>query len=116
MDTQAPARLQSDNGKEFVAGIILELCQAFGVTAINGAIGKPQSQGCVERSNRTVKDKISAQLQMAPTIAWRYQVQLACMPGGASPSILTACCCCCCLLLFGGAVLHNDHHICCSAF
>ena len=99
MDTQAPARLQSDNNKEFVAGIILELCQAFGVTAINGAIGKPQSQGCVERSNRTVKDKISAQLQMAPTIAWRYQVQLACMPGGASPSILTACCCCCCLLL-----------------
>ncbi|EFN57762.1 expressed protein [Chlorella variabilis] len=65
----------SDNGKEFVAGIILELCQAFGVTAINGAIGKPQSQGCVERSNRTVKDKISAQLQMAPTIAWRYQVR-----------------------------------------
>ena len=74
MDTQVPARLQSDNGKEFVAGIILELCQAFGVTAINGAIGKPQSQGCVERSNCTVKDKISAQLQMAATKSCQVMV------------------------------------------
>ena len=90
MDTQAPARLQSDNGKEFTALIILELCKAFGVKLVNGSIGHPQSQGAVERCNRTIKDKISAQLMLSPTIEWSYQVHPACFV----PFCQLRCCCC----------------------
>ena len=73
-DTQAPSKMQSDNGKEFTAGIVNELCAAFGVKVIHGSIGYPQSQGAVERCNRTIKEKISAQLLLSPTITWSIQV------------------------------------------
>lgn len=108
MDTQAPSRMQSDNGKEFTAGIVNELCAAFGVKVIHGSIGYPQSQGAVERCNRTIKEKISGQLLLTPTISWSTQVlpplpanqQAAganqCQPGANqscwSPDCMPACC------------------------
>jgi transposase InsO family protein len=94
MDTQAPARLQSDNGKEFTAGIIKELCQSFGVKQIHGSIGRPQTQGAVERSNRTIKDKISAQLMLSPTINWSIQVPLPGVALTAPVSVLLCCALC----------------------
>jgi transposase InsO family protein len=67
VDTQPPCRLQSDNGMEFCAAIVAMLCKAFGVHQVHGAIGRPQSQGAVERCNRSIKDKIRGLLMAAPT-------------------------------------------------
>ena len=68
MDTQAPARLQSDNGTEFCNWILDLLCAQFGVHHICGAVGHPQSQGAVERCNGTIKNKIRALLMTLPTV------------------------------------------------
>ena len=52
----APAILQSDNGKEFVASIITELKQLWpDLKIVHGRPRHPQSQGSVERSNGEVK-------------------------------------------------------------
>ena len=69
-----PMRIQTDNGSEFIAAALTNLCQACGVRLVHGSVGNPQSQGAVERCNRSIKDKISAQLLLAPTINWSFQV------------------------------------------
>ena len=59
-----PAILQSDNGKEFVAKVIHALVGIWpGTHIINGRPRHPQSQGSVERANRTLEDKLSAWLK-----------------------------------------------------
>ena len=68
MDTQAPARLQSDNGTEFCNWILDLLCGQFGVDHICGSVGHPQSQGAVERCNGFIKNKIRALLMTLPTV------------------------------------------------
>lgn len=72
-DTQVPAVLQTDNGSEFIATIVKELCEAFGVETRHGAVGNPQAQGAVERHNQILKNKISAALLEAPKINWSFQ-------------------------------------------
>lgn len=62
-----PAVLQSDNGTEFCAAVMQELCAMYGVKHVQGSVGHPQSQGAVERANKIVKDKIRAELMRAPT-------------------------------------------------
>ena len=62
-----PSVLQSDNGTEFCAVIMKQLCEMFGVQHIRGSVGHPQSQGAVERANKIVKDKIRGELLKAPT-------------------------------------------------
>src|SRR6185437_6179072 len=49
-----PAVLQSDNGKEFVANIITQICGALNITIRHGRPRHPQSQGQIERLNQTV--------------------------------------------------------------
>ncbi len=66
-DTVVPAVLQSDNGTEFCAAIMKELCAMYGVQHVQGSVGHPQSQGAVERANKIVKDKIRAELMRADT-------------------------------------------------
>lgn len=44
MDTQRPARLQSDNGTEFCAALMNSLCDLMGVEFVHGSVGHPQSQ------------------------------------------------------------------------
>ncbi|CAF4665423.1 unnamed protein product, partial [Didymodactylos carnosus] len=47
-----PRLLHSDNGKEFVANVIIELKQLFPeMCFVRGRPRHPQSQGCVERAN-----------------------------------------------------------------
>lgn len=57
-----PTILQSDNGKEFVARVIKDVCQKWSSTMIirNGAPYHPQSQGLVEKGNHTVEQRLSA--------------------------------------------------------
>ena len=55
-DKGAPEILQSDNGREFVNSIILELVLMWpSLKIVNGKPRHPQSQGSVERANKDVK-------------------------------------------------------------
>jgi len=45
-----PARLQSDNGTEFCAAAVKQLCKLWGVEFVQGAVGHPQSQVSLRQS------------------------------------------------------------------
>ncbi|KAK7097700.1 hypothetical protein V1264_004638 [Littorina saxatilis] len=67
----APRVLQSDNGKEFVAGVIKELASLWrGMTIINGRPRHPQSQGCVERGNGDLTVKLGKWLEANEEKGW----------------------------------------------
>ena len=52
LDFGAPHVLQSDNGREFTAQDITELCSLWPeLVLVNGRPRHPQSQGSVERTN-----------------------------------------------------------------
>ncbi|CAF0723680.1 unnamed protein product [Adineta steineri] len=66
-----PKILQSDNGKEFVAKIILDLKLNWpDLIIINGRPRHPQSQGLVERSNAVVQHMIGKWLEKNKTSNW----------------------------------------------
>ncbi|XP_066964221.1 KRAB-A domain-containing protein 2-like [Macrobrachium rosenbergii] len=57
----APVILQSDNGSEFTAQIITELCSMCPeLSIVHGKPRHPQSQGSVERANGDIKDMLVA--------------------------------------------------------
>ena len=57
----APHILQSDNGREFTAGVIRELASLWpGLVLVHGRPCHPQSQGSIERANGDVKNMLSA--------------------------------------------------------
>ena len=61
LDIGAPLVLQSDNGREFTAQVISELSKLWpGLNLVNGRPRHPQSQGCEERANGDMKNKLSA--------------------------------------------------------
>lgn len=57
----APHILQSDNGKEFVSGVITQLVSQWpGCKLVHGRPRHSQSQGSVERANQDIQDMIFA--------------------------------------------------------
>lgn len=66
-DLPTPQRFQTDNGLEFCAPTIKELCEEYGVEMKHGQVGNPQTQGAVERANREVKDRIRRMLLACQT-------------------------------------------------
>lgn len=73
---QVPDILHSDNGMEFCAEVVKGLCELWGVQQRHGSIGKPSTQGCVERINKTFKAKLSAQLMVSQGgLAWPFHVR-----------------------------------------
>lgn len=56
-----PKILQSDNGREFVNGIVTKLVDDWPgeITIINGRVRHPQSQGLVERGNAKVEEMLA---------------------------------------------------------
>ena len=56
-----PKILQSDNGREFVNGIVRKLVDEWPgeITIINGRARHPQSQGLVERGNAKVEEMLA---------------------------------------------------------
>jgi hypothetical protein len=49
-----PVILQSDNGKEFVAQLITQICNTLNIKIKHGRARHPQAQGQIERLNQTV--------------------------------------------------------------
>ncbi|PSC67614.1 KDEL-tailed cysteine endopeptidase CEP1 [Micractinium conductrix] len=66
MRTQVPAKLQTDNGLEFCGKEVKELCELFNVRHAKSMPGHPETNGCVERKNRELKNKIRALLMACP--------------------------------------------------
>ncbi|PSC69941.1 histone deacetylase [Micractinium conductrix] len=58
MRTQVPAKLQTDNGLEFCGKEVKELCELFNVRHAKSMPGHPETNGCVERKNRELKNKL----------------------------------------------------------
>ena len=50
----APSRLLSDNGKSFTGSIFKELCRIMGIKQVFSPAYTPQSQGAVERAQRSL--------------------------------------------------------------
>ncbi|CAF4388668.1 unnamed protein product [Rotaria magnacalcarata] len=66
-----PRILQSDNGREFVAKVILDLTKLWlGLLIINGRPRHPQSQGLVERGNAVVQQLLGKWLDTNVTTDW----------------------------------------------
>ena len=66
-----PEILQSDNGREFVVRVILDLRKIWpGLVIINGRPRHPQSQGLVERGNSVVQQMIGKWLNANNTLDW----------------------------------------------
>ena len=58
--TGPPAKLQSDNGGEFVAGIVEDLCHEMNVSICRSPAYDPAANGCIERANQTLERLIAA--------------------------------------------------------
>ncbi|CAH1264333.1 KRBA2 [Branchiostoma lanceolatum] len=72
----SPHILQSDNGKEFVAGVINELTEKWpGLVIIHGRPRHPQSQGCVERANGDLQLKLGKWLEEHQDKGWAEGLQ-----------------------------------------
>ncbi|CAM4967610.1 unnamed protein product [Rotaria socialis] len=66
-----PRILQSDNGREFVAKVILDLTKSWpGLLIINERPRHPQSQGLVERGNAVVQQLLGKWLDTNVTNDW----------------------------------------------
>lgn len=70
-----PDILQSDNGSEFIADIIIKLCHDFGVRVVHGRPHHPQSQGQIENQNKVIKRHLARYLQTLTAMT-----QAACWP------------------------------------
>jgi transposase InsO family protein len=57
-----PARLTSDQGRQFVSSLWTHTCQQLGVEHITTTAYHPQSNGMVERAHRQLKDALRARL------------------------------------------------------
>ena len=53
-----PKKLHTDNGKEFKNENIKDFCQRHQIELVHGAPRTPQTQGLVERNNRTAKENL----------------------------------------------------------
>ncbi|XP_030010460.1 KRAB-A domain-containing protein 2-like [Sphaeramia orbicularis] len=72
----SPHILQSDNGKEFVAGVINQLTEKWpGLVIIHGRPCHPQSQGCIERANGDLQMKLGKWLEENPDKGWSEGLQ-----------------------------------------
>ncbi len=67
--------VRSDNGGEFVATAVSDVCKKYGIKKLNGSAYSPWVQGAVERLNQTLKQKLIARLYQHKTTRWTQFVR-----------------------------------------
>jgi Integrase core domain len=65
-----PDILQSDNGMEFCAGEVKELCRKWGVRKRHSRPNKPSTNGSVERANHDTQERIALHQSQFPHLGW----------------------------------------------
>lgn len=63
-----PSQLLSDRGPSFLSRLVLEVCSVLGVHKLNTSAYHPQSDGLVERFNRTLTDMLAKTAK--PGVDW----------------------------------------------
>ena len=53
-----PRRILSDQGKEFMSEIFVELCKAMDIEKVRTSPYKPSTNGCIERFHRTLNSML----------------------------------------------------------
>ena len=72
-----PEQLHSDQGRNFESSIILEVCRLLGVRKSRTTPYHPQSDGLVERCNRTLLDMLATAVQDRP-FEWDQHLRRLC--------------------------------------
>ena len=67
-----PSQLLSDRGPSFLSCLVLEVCSVLGIQKLNTSAYHPQSDGLVERFNRTLTDMLAKTAR--PGIDWDTQL------------------------------------------
>ena len=65
-----PNILQSDNGMEFAAGDMKDMCRRWGVRKRHSRPYKPSTNGAVERANRDIEERLSVWVAARPGRHW----------------------------------------------
>ena len=76
-----PFAILSDNGKQFVAVAIKNLCREYNITIKNSSVSYPQGNGQAEASNKTISRGLKKRLQGSlgkwveelPNVLWAYR-------------------------------------------
>lgn len=79
-----PLAIDSDNGPSFVSKVTRLLAKALGIKWTFHAPYHPQSSGCVERANRTIKNKL-LKIHMSRRMTWLDALPLTLMSMRAMP-------------------------------
>ena len=76
LTTGAPAILQSDNGAEFTAAVITEVCKLWPeLKIVHSKPRMPQSQGSVERANGDIKDMLIYWIDDNNSTDWTTEIK-----------------------------------------
>ena len=70
-----PHLLQSDNGREFKNQWMNEIANNYNIKQIFSLLYRPQSQGCIERFNQTLKRMLFAHMTRYRTKVWADVLQ-----------------------------------------
>ena len=78
-----PDQLHSDQGRNFESDVIAEVCKLLGVTKTRTTPYHPQSDGLVERFNRTLLDMLATAAREKP-FDWESQLRRLCLAYNSS--------------------------------